>query len=120
MTFLTVTVPKHAHVLLLEDSDMHIEWFEKRLPILHVCKTVQEFREYIDSKPQIDFIFFDHDLGEGSNGLDAAKFLIDRFGSTTNFGLIHSWNKAGATAMQNAGLRVPHVPFGEFELKVEV
>lgn len=119
MTFLTVTIPKHAHVLLLEDSDMRIAWFEKRLSDLKVVKTVQEFRDYIDSKPLIDFIFFDHDLGEGENGLDAARFLIEKFGSTTNWGLIHSWNKSGAVAMQNAGLRIPHVPFGEFELKVE-
>lgn len=119
MTFLTVTIPKHAHVLLLEDSEMRINWFCKRLPDVHVCRTVKEFRDYVESKPLIDYIFFDHDLGEGENGLDAAKYLVDKFGGTNNWALIHSWNRAGATAMQNYGLNAPHIPFGEFELEID-
>lgn len=117
MTFLTLTIPAHSHVLLLEDSDMRIAWFEKRIKNLKVTRTVQEFKDYFNTKPLVDFVLMDHDLGTPETGLDAAKFMVDRFGATNNWGLIHSWNKAGAEAMQACGLRLLHVPFGEFEIK---
>jgi len=119
LTFLKVILPKHCHVLLLEDSELRIEWFRKRIPNLKVVKTVQELRDYFDTHPTVDFLLLDHDLGEKENGVDAAKFIVERFGGISNWGLIHSWNRSGAQAMQAAGFRVQHIPFGEFELEVE-
>jgi hypothetical protein len=118
MDLITITLPKHLHVLVLEDSEMRIEWFKKKIVNIHVCRTVREFKEYFDSHPVVDFIFFDHDLGpEGGSGLDAAKFLIERFGSVKKWALIHSWNLAGAQSMQAVLTGVAHIPFGDFDIK---
>jgi hypothetical protein len=119
MTTIKVTLPKGAHVVLLEDSDMRINWFEHRIANLVVCKSVQEFKEHFDTKPQVDFIFFDHDLGEGGTGLDAAKWLVDKFGGSSRWGLIHSWNLNGAANMRAILRSVPHVPFGDFDIVFE-
>src|SRR5258708_6046585 len=117
MDLIKVTIPKYARVLLLEDSEMRIEWFKKRIKKLHVCSSVQSFKDYFDTKPMVDFIFWDHDLGEGGTGLDAAKFLVERFGiSGSRWGLIHSWNNVGATTMQQVITGSICIPFGSFEL----
>lgn len=118
MTLFKVTIPKHAKVLLLEDSDMRIAWFEKKVPGITVCKSLREFIDYFKTKPTVDFVFFDHDLGEGGTGYDAAKWMADTFGSTNRWGLIHSWNKAGATRMQTILQATPAVPFGEFDIEI--
>jgi hypothetical protein len=105
---------------LLEDSPMRIEWFKKKLPNLKVTTSVKEFKDYIDTKPRIDFIFFDHDLGDGGTGYEAAEFLTERFGRGINrWGLIHSWNTNGAKRMQELLPSVPHVVFGDFDIEVE-
>jgi hypothetical protein len=119
MNLFKVTVPKHCHVLLLEDSDMRIEWFRKNIPNLHVCKTVEEFIAYFDTKPTVDFIFFDHDLGQEKNGVDAAKWLKERFGGMSAWGLIHSWNRTGAAEMQKILPLVNHFPWGQFDLEIK-
>jgi hypothetical protein len=119
MIFLKVSLPENCHVLLLEDSEMRISWFEKRLPILKICRSVQEFKEYFDTKPTVDFIFWDHDLGDGGSGYDAAQFITDRFGSGGRWGLIHSWNSTGAKKMQTLLIGALHVPFGEFEVEID-
>lgn len=117
MVLVKINLPSRAKVLLLEDSEMRIAWFEKRIPDLKVCRSVQEFKDYFATKPMVDFIFFDHDLGEGGSGYDAAKFMVESFGSGNRWGLIHSWNKTGAQRMQEI-LVVPHVPFGDFEVEI--
>jgi hypothetical protein len=122
MNYIKVTIPKEARVLLLEDSPMRIAWFTKRIPDhLKVTSSIQEFKAYFDTKPLVDFIFFDHDLGEGNGtGLDAAQFIKDRFGgNTTNAGLIHTWNPSGASKMRELLPLTLWIPFGEFEVEVE-
>jgi hypothetical protein len=119
MIFHRVVLPRGAKVLLLEDSEMRIEWFKKRIPNLIVLKSVKEFTDYFENKGGCDFIFFDHDLGEGGIGLDAIKFLKERFGSVSRWGVIHSWNRAGARAMQDLYPMVACIPFGEFEIEFE-
>ena len=90
MTLYKVTIPKGAHVLLLEDSDMRIEWFKRQLSHLHVVKSVADFIAYFETRPIVDFIFLDHDLGDGGSGYDAAKYVHDNFGGNSRWGLIHS------------------------------
>jgi hypothetical protein len=118
MDLITITLPKHLHVLLLEDSEMRIAWFEKKIENLHVCRTVQEFKDYFATHPCVDFIFFDHDLGpEGGSGVDAAKFMVEKFGTGKKWGLIHSWNTTGAQEMQKILIGTHHIPFGDFDVK---
>jgi hypothetical protein len=120
MNLLKVTLPKHAHVLLLEDSEMRIEWFRKRIPNLTVVSSVEEFIAYFDKKPQCDFIFYDHDLGDGKGtGTEAAKWIHDHFGGGSKWAVIHSWNRAGAIRMREYMPNTPHIPFGDFDVEVE-
>lgn len=118
MTLLKVTLPRYAKVLLLEDSPMRIEWFEKKVPGIAVVRSVQEFIDYFKTGPTVDFVFFDHDLGEGGSGYDAAVWLTERFGAVNRWGLIHSWNRAGAARMQQVLKAVPAIPFGEFDIEI--
>jgi hypothetical protein len=120
MTLLRVVLPIGAHCVVLEDSEMRITWFENNIPNITVCRSVDEFKKLFEQPhPMVDFIFFDHDLGEGGSGLDAVKFLVERFGGTSRWGLIHSWNRNGAREMQKLLPGVQHIPFGEFEIEFE-
>lgn len=99
---------------------MRIAWFAKRIPHLTVVRTARAFREYFDTKPLVDFIFFDHDLGEGGTGYEAAEFIKERFGgNTTNAGIIHTWNPSGAARMRTLLPLTLWIPFGEFEVEME-
>lgn len=118
MTLFKVTLPRYAKVLVLEDSEMRIEWFEKKIPGVKIVRSVKEFIEYFGTKPTVDFIFWDHDLGEGGSGYDAAQWTADAFGSVNRWGLIHSWNKNGAAHMQQVLKATPAVPFGEFDIEI--
>ena len=119
MNLLKVTLPKAAHVLLLEDSDMRIEWFKKRIPKLDVCKSVQEFKTFFENKQHTDFIFYDYDLGSPETGVDAAKYMAEHFSNANCWGLVHSWNRPGADAIRTYLPRLQHIPFGDFEVEVE-
>jgi hypothetical protein len=118
MNYITIKIPEDARVLLLEDSPMRITWFKKRIPNLTVVSTVEAFKAYFQSKPICDFVFYDHDLGDGNgNGAEAAAFMSDHFGGTSSAGLIHSWNRAGAMAMQAFLPNTSWIPFGQFEVE---
>lgn len=41
------------------------------------CKNVEEFKQQIKTFGLPSHIAFDHDLGDGPNGYDAAKWLVD-------------------------------------------
>ena len=41
------------------------------------CKSYEEFIEWISANSLPVAICFDHDLGEGANGYDAAKWLVE-------------------------------------------
>jgi len=119
VTYFKVVLPKDSQVLLLEDSPMRIAWFKKRVPRLTVVSSMKEFQAYFDSNPICDYIFFDHDLGEGNGtGYDAVVYLKERFGGTAKAALIHTWNASGAKRMQKV-LRAVYIPFGDFEVEVE-
>lgn len=122
MNFLKVTLPKDSKVVLLEDSEMRIAWFKKRVPNLTVFSKVEDFIHYFKQAqphPSCDFIFLDHDLGTVETGLDAAKFMSANFGRGGKFTLVHSWNREGARQMLELLNGALSVPFGDFELEVE-
>lgn len=64
--------------------DPNIRWVSRTMNIrdldeyLHIvwCKTFEEFVEEVQ-KSMPDAICFDHDLGDGKSGYDAAKWLVD-------------------------------------------
>ena len=59
-------------------------WLDIRSPIGRTgvdiiwVKSFKEFKLYLLNNPWPDAICFDHDLGEGPSGYDAAKYIIDR------------------------------------------
>jgi hypothetical protein len=117
MDYLSVKLPEGANVTVLEDSEMRITWFQKRVPRLTVCRNVEEFKAYFSGHPPCDFVFWDHDLGPGENGADAAKWFLEKFGGTNRAHLIHSFNIAGARNIQQYITFARHIPFGEFEIE---
>ena len=116
MDYYTVNLPEGANVTILEDSEMRIKWFEKRIPNLHVCRNVKKFKEYFRGNPPCDFVFWDHDLGTKETGADAAKWFKTRYSTTNRAHLIHSFNQAGARHIQAEITAAVHIPFGEFEV----
>src|SRR3954469_18700250 len=96
MDYYAVRLPEGANVTLLEDSEMRIKWFAKRIPNLTVCRSVEEFRQYFLGNPPCDFVFWDHDLGADENGEDAARWFTERYGMTNRAHMIHSFNREGA------------------------
>ncbi len=118
MELFKVSLPKGCHVLLLEDSEMRIEWFSKKVTNLKVVSSVQEFKKYFDTYPIVDFIFYDHDLGDGNGtGLEAIQFMKEKFGGSNRWGMIHSWNRPAAQQMLSVYPNIPHIPFGEFDIE---
>ncbi len=119
MELIKITLPKDAHVLLLEDSEMRIEWFKARIPTLKVVSTVEDFKAYFATKPQVDFIFYDHDLGEGNGtGMEAVEWIVEKFGGASRWAVIHSWNTPAAHRMQKLLVNTPHIRFGDFDVEV--
>ena len=118
MELFKVTLPKNCHVLLLEDSEMRIAWFKKKINTLKVVTSVDQFKAYFETHPMVDFVFYDHDLGEGNGtGLEAAQFMKEKFGGTSRWALIHSWNTVAARRMMEYLPNTPHIPFGEFDIE---
>ena len=119
MNLITVRLPAKSTVYLLEDSPMRIAWFKKQVPGIVVVSSVEEFKTLFDNNPPCDFIFWDHDLGKGGTGYDAAEWFANKYGAVNRYMLIHSWNRAGAARMQTVLKEASYVPFGNFEIEVE-
>jgi hypothetical protein len=117
MDYYKVLLSEGANVTILEDSDMRIKWFEKRIPNLHVCRTVKEFKQYFLGNPPCDFVFWDHDLGTRETGADAARWFQTRYGAINRAHVIHSFNHAGALNIKRHIPAAVHIPFGEFEVE---
>ena len=117
MDCIKVCLPEKAKVVVLEDSDMRITWFEKRIPDVVICRTVKELKDHFANNPSCDFMFWDHDLGTKDNGADAAKWFRDKYGSTNRYHVIHSFNRAGARNIQSFIPAAVHIPFGDFEVE---
>lgn len=113
-----IRLPKKADVVLLEDSEMRILWFQERIPGLMVCRNVEEFKKHFEGNPSAFFLFWDHDLGPGENGADAAKWFAEKYKMTNRFHCIHSYNRAGAQRIQSYIPAAVHIPFGEFEVEI--
>jgi hypothetical protein len=114
-----VRLPEKAEVLLLEDSEMRILWFQKRIPELKVCRTVAEFKAFFENNPSLFFIFWDHDLGEEETGADAAKWFSERYGAINGYHVIHSHNQGGARNIQSYIRQAVCMPFGSFEVEFD-
>ena len=90
------------NILILEDSEERIKIFKKILNnnVLFITKYEDKFFDYIENN-EIDFIFFDHDLGiDLKIGAEISKELVDKYMNdeiklNTVF-IIHSNNPPGS------------------------
>lgn len=119
MNFVTIKLLPKAECVLLEDAEMRISWFEKHVPGIHVCRTVEEFKKFFEHSPPIYMIFFDHDLGPGGNGADAAQWFANKYGNQSRYCIIHSFNRTGAYKIQSILPNAIYVPFGDFDIEYE-
>jgi DNA-binding NarL/FixJ family response regulator len=102
-------------VLILDDEPWRHEGFDLMLlkhQLTHAY-TVDKFAHWLGDGPY-DLVCFDHDLGQPTTGMDAARaFVASNHPRTTC--LVHSWNPFGAAAIANvlhkAGHRVLQAPF---------
>lgn len=74
----------NTQVLWLDDiRDPHLPYFKSMIPQefldseLTWVKSYQEFIDWINERGLPDLICFDHDLGIGKTGYDAAKFIVE-------------------------------------------
>ncbi len=117
-----IKIPHGSRVLLLEDSDLRIASFVKRIPDLVVATSVDEAIAKLVDGP-FDLMFLDHDLGlldyagveTETSGLQFAKHLAAT-GFVASTVVIHSWSSVGSAAMKNCLQDAHVIPFGKFEI----
>jgi CheY-like chemotaxis protein len=72
----TVTVTGDAmHVLVLDDSNIRLAAFRVRFPEATLVKTAEEAVAALDADPDYDYVYLDHDLGPGEDGLFVARHI---------------------------------------------
>ena len=119
-----IEVPRGARVLLLEDSQARIKWFNERIPDIFIANTVGEAITLLASK-QFDVFFLDHDLGlldaDGKPGPEGNGAMFAKYLSETGYlggdTVIHSWNPTGAANMAKSLPNATVIPFGKFEIE---
>lgn len=80
---------------------------------VHHAHDTAWFSRCLDTQSPFDLVCFDHDLGAGRTGLDAAEEFVLKHPPTLC--LVHSWNAPGAElirrVLRKAGNRVMVLPF---------
>lgn len=89
---------------LFLDDERETEFVGIPSELCLIVRSYKQFTEMVDKiveeKIVIDGFFFDHDLGEDKNGLDCAKYLIEKDMDHNIIGKafihVHSYNPVGA------------------------
>ncbi len=113
------------NILILEDNDERIKWFESEIPhTLNIVKTAVEAIELLKTNVY-DIIFLDHDLGNQAyvpsgpgTGYEVAEFITGMENCTAQI-IIHSWNSVGAENIQKLLPSAKRLPFGTFKWNLE-
>jgi response regulator RpfG family c-di-GMP phosphodiesterase len=115
---------QYKKVLVVEDDPKRIAWFREKLrkiPVVQFVDNAKRGKKFVREN-KYDFIFFDHDLGDGAfnNGFAVATTL-SKTGNTDTHILIHSLNPVGANNIANvlksAGFKnITIAPFGKFDI----
>jgi len=117
-------IPPDWPVLGVEDSEVRISWFRKRMPKAVFAKNAESAFQALK---QQDFkvIFLDHDLhwmhADNSifkgTGKEIARFLSQN--GFQGIVIIHSKHVEGAAAMKKYLSNAKLAPFGSFEINGE-
>ena len=82
------------------------EYWEFKPEDFIIVRTYKQFVKYIKENGVPDFISFDHDLGDGKNGFDCAKWLVNYcIDNNLDFCFdyyVHSANPVGSNNIHNA------------------
>jgi len=119
---MTLTVPSHWRVFVLDDTEDRLRWFRERVPQMREAKTAEAAVEILAAE-EFDLVFLDHDLSwmdagfperQHGNGKEVARYL-----ARTNFKgriVIHSKNDIGVAAMKKLLPTASVARFDEFEI----
>lgn len=126
-----ITISKDKTILIVEDNNIRIEWFEKRLEGMKfvVCVTPQMALTVLKNH-DFDIVFLDHDAvpvfipDDHPDHKLLTFFRVAQLLKRIDYKgvvVIHSQNPVGAKRMQREleDQEVYVLPFGHFELKVE-
>ena len=109
-------------ILIVEDDQQRIDWFEREFKdadVVVVKEAEDGIREVEATK--YDVIFLDHDLGgrafveshDPNTGFQVALAIVKSPNKNTPI-VIHSWNPAGAGNMQSILKHAIYAPFSTF------
>jgi hypothetical protein len=142
MALAKISVPRGATIFLIEDMDVRVNWFEKKLGIQryglpgHKYKINAPVALITTSSPsealailgdvdinEIDLFFFDHDLGGRPYAppfsTDIAKFLAKQDREIGKRVVIHSMNETGSKNLQRIMPGSVCMPFGSFDIELK-
>jgi hypothetical protein len=138
MALAKISVPRGAVIFLIEDMDVRVNWFEKKLGIertggykinapvaLITTSSPSEALAILGNVDinEIDLFFFDHDLGGRPYAppfsTDIAKFLAKQDREIGKRVVIHSMNEAGSKNLQRIMPGSVHMPFGSFDIELK-
>ena len=110
-------------ILLVEDNENRIRWFQDKLPKFDLAKTAAEGIKMVQEKVY-NQIFLDHDLGnrifvdssDENTGYQVALAIAETTNKNANI-TIHSMNPGGARMIKNILPNAVCIPFCFLNIK---
>ena len=113
------------NILFLDDDEKRIDTFGKKIypDFANIVTTASTAIQYLNSIPNWDFVFLDHDLGGeqlvDSNredcGMEVVRWIVEHKPNIEQI-IIHSWNSPAGKEMvaklRDAGYNAEYKPFG--------
>ena len=113
------------NILFLDDDEKRIDTFGKKIypDFANIVTTASTAIQYLNSIPNWDYVFLDHDLGGeqlvNSNrkdcGMEVVRWIIQSRPHIKKI-IVHSWNNIAAEEMvaklKDAGYNTEYKPFG--------
>ena len=99
---------KNMKILFLDDSDSRWKKFQSKVPCAFRAETADQCIRMIKERPDLDFLFLDHDLGgetwvdsgREDCGMEVVRFLCNNdFTNTIKKIIVHSHNDSAAREM---------------------
>ena len=85
-------------ILIIEDDKNRINQFKKNFKNVNITftNTVKGTIDILSKNKKFDIIFFDHDLGDGGDSVNIAKWLSQHTDKLPKNVYVHSANPVGA------------------------
>jgi len=110
-------------VLVVEDNENRIKWFQGKLAEFDIARTAEEGVKFIRENVY-NLIFLDHDLGDRifvdsedpNTGFQVAKIIAETDNKEAEI-IIHTMNPGGAIRIQSLLPKATYVPFCFLNIK---